>query len=96
MSKQQGNPAPAGGIAGWPGEKGHGPAGGTGLPVFFPLRAAVARYKALRQQWQRAVAGRGKAVSVDELTRHGAGTPLFNFTGSPGALQWWPNDHRPS
>jgi hypothetical protein len=96
MSKQKRNatPASAGGIAGWPGDKGPAQASLLGLPAFSPLRAVYARYKALRQQWKRVAGGQGKAVSVDEIARLDARMPLFNFTGAPGALQWWPGDHR--
>lgn len=96
MIKQKGNtpPAPAGGIAGWLNSKGQAPGTGMGLPALFPLRTAYARCKAIGQQWQQAVARRGQAVSADEITRRDARMPLFNFTGSPGALQWWPGDHR--
>jgi hypothetical protein len=96
MGKQKGNttPAPAGGIAGWLGDKGRMPALGMGLPALLPLRTAYARYRAIGRQWKKAVARQGKAVSADEITRHDARMPLFNFTGSPGALQWWPSDHR--
>lgn len=93
MRKQKGNTAPAGGVAGWPGNTGHAPGTGMGLTAHFLLRTVYARYRAIRQQCQRAVAGPGKAVSADETTRRDARMPLFNFTGSPGALQWWPGDH---
>ncbi len=98
MRKQKGNaaPAPAWGIAGWLNNKGQAQAGVPGLPALFPLRAAYARYKMLRQQWQQAVARQGKAVSVDEITRGDGRVPLFNFTGTPGVFQWWPGDPRHS
>ncbi len=96
MRKQKGNttPVPAGGIAGWLSDKGQAPALRMGLPARFPLRTAYARCKAIGQQWKRAVARQGKAVSADEVTRREARMPLFNFTGSAGALQWWPGDPR--
>ncbi len=96
MRKHKGNttPAPAGGIAGWLGDQGQAPELGLGLPALFPLRRAYARYKAIGRQWKKAVARPGKAVSADEITRRDARLPLFNFTGSPGALQWWPGDGR--
>ena len=95
MRKQKGNttPAPAGGIAGWLGDKGQAQGMGMGVPALFPLRTVYARYKTIRQQWKSAFARQGKAVSADETTRRDARMPLFNFTGSPGALQWWPGDH---
>jgi hypothetical protein len=98
MRKQKGNttPAVAGGIAGWLSDKGQAPGMGMGLPALFPLRTVYARYKAIRRQWKKAVARQGEAVFADEITRRDASMPLFNFTGSPGALQWWPADHRNS
>ncbi|MBD0257085.1 MAG: hypothetical protein ICV83_15315 [Cytophagales bacterium] len=95
MRKQKGNttPAPAGGIAGWLSDRGQAPGIEMGRSALFPLRAAYARYKAIGQQWKKAVARQGEAVSADEITRRDARMPLFNFTGSAGALQWWPGDH---
>jgi hypothetical protein len=95
MRKQKGNttPASAGGIAGWLGDKGQAQEIGMGSLALFPLRAAYARYKTIWQQWRSAFARQGKAVSADEITRLDARMPLFNFTGSPGAIQWWPSDH---
>jgi hypothetical protein len=95
MRKQKGTttPAPAGGIAGWPGDEGQAPGIRMGVPALFSLRTVFARYTTIRQQWKSAFARQGQAVSADETTRRDARMPLFNFTGSPGALQWWPGDH---
>lgn len=96
MRKQKGNstPAPAGGIAGWLSDKGQAQGVGMSLSALFPLRTVYARYKAIGQQWKKALARPGAAVSADEITRRDARMPLFNFTGSPGALQWWPGDYQ--
>ncbi len=96
MSKQKENSAPAGGIAGWLSDKGQAPGLSLHLPALFPLRTVYARYKAIGQQWKKAVARHGEAVAADETTRRDARMPLFNFTGSPGALQWWPGNHHNS